>query len=81
MTGVISGGGQWAFVAAAYGLTLVLTGAVLWTSWRAMKKAEKSDTAITPRKGKTPISSMLLLPKPLSRLYQSWGWLFIMHRN
>ena len=25
MTGVISGGGQWAFVAAAYGLTVVLT--------------------------------------------------------
>ena len=46
MTGVISGGGQWAFVAAAYGLTVVLTGAVLWTSWRARKKAEKRSDAL-----------------------------------
>ena len=52
MTGVISGGGQWAFVAAAYGLTAVLTGAVLWASWRAMKKAEKrSDALRKDRKG------------------------------
>ena len=46
MTGVISGGGQWAFVAAAYGLTAVLTGIVLWTSWRAMTKAEKRSDAL-----------------------------------
>ncbi len=46
MTGVISGSGQWAFVAAAYGLTVVLTGAVLWTSWRAMKRAEKRSDAL-----------------------------------
>jgi len=52
VTGVISGGGQWAFVAAAYGLTVVLTGAVLWTSWRAMKKAEKRSNALRKdRKG------------------------------
>jgi hypothetical protein len=43
---VISGGGQWAFVAAAYGLTVVLTGVVLWTSWRAMKRAEKRSDAL-----------------------------------
>jgi hypothetical protein len=46
VTGVISGGGQWAYVAAAYGLTLLLTGAVLWASWRAMKKAEKRSDAL-----------------------------------
>ncbi len=46
MTGVISGGGQWAYVAAAYGLTVVLTGAVLWMSWRAMNKAEKRSDAL-----------------------------------
>ena len=46
MTGVISGGGQWAFVAAAYGLTVVLTGAVLWFSWRAMAKAERRSDAL-----------------------------------
>lgn len=46
MTGVISGGGQWAFVAAAYGLTILLTGAVLWFSWRAMVKAERRSDAL-----------------------------------
>jgi len=46
VTGVISGGGQWAFVAAAYGLTIVLTGLVLWTSWSTMKKAEKRSDAL-----------------------------------
>lgn len=46
MTGVISGGGQWAFVAAAYVLTGALTGAVLWFSWRAMTKAEKRSDAL-----------------------------------
>ncbi|WP_260580315.1 hypothetical protein [Sphingopyxis sp. PET50] len=46
MTGVISGSGQWAYVAAAYGLTMFLTGAVLWTSWRAMTKAEKRSDAL-----------------------------------
>jgi hypothetical protein len=46
VTGVISGGDQWAYVAAAYGLTALLTGAVLWASWRAMKKAEKRSDAL-----------------------------------
>ncbi|WP_374526343.1 hypothetical protein [Sphingopyxis sp.] len=46
MTGVISGGGQWAYVAAAYGLTVLLTGSVLWASWRAMAKAEKRSDAL-----------------------------------
>lgn len=46
MTGVISGGGQWAFVAAAYALTVALTGGVLWVSWRAMKKAERRSDAL-----------------------------------
>lgn len=46
MTGVISGGGQWAYVVAAYGLTIVLTGAVLWSSWRAMMRAEKRSDAL-----------------------------------
>ena len=42
MTGVISGSGQWAYVAAAYGSTVLLTGAVLWFSWRAMVKRASS---------------------------------------
>ncbi|MBL8650526.1 MAG: hypothetical protein JNL35_09015 [Sphingopyxis sp.] len=46
MTGVISGSGQWAYVVAAYGLTALLTGVVLWTSWRAMAKAEKRSDAL-----------------------------------
>lgn len=46
MTGVISGGGQWAFVAAAYILTALLTGAVLLHSWRAMAKAERRSDAL-----------------------------------
>ncbi|SNS32452.1 heme exporter protein CcmD [Sphingopyxis indica] len=46
MTGVISGGGQWAYVAAAYALTALSTGAVLWHSWRAMRKAEKRSDAL-----------------------------------
>lgn len=50
MTEVISGGGQWAYVAAAYALTALLTGAVLWYSWRAMVKAEKRSDAL--RKGR-----------------------------
>ncbi len=56
VTGVISGGGQWAFVAAAYGLTIVLTGAVLWFSWRAMAKAERRSDALRAdkRRGGTP---------------------------
>ncbi len=56
MTGVITGGGQWAFVAAAYGLTIILTGAVLWTSWRAMAKAERRSDALRAdsRRGGTP---------------------------
>lgn len=46
MTGVVSGGGQWAFVAAAYILTTLLTGAVLLHSWRAMVKAERRSDAL-----------------------------------
>ena len=46
MTGVISGSGQWAYVAAAYMLTALLTGGVLWASWRAMAKAEKRSDAL-----------------------------------
>ncbi|WP_194955210.1 hypothetical protein [Sphingopyxis solisilvae] len=46
MTGVISGSGQWTYVAAAYMLTVLLTGAVLWSSWRAMKKAERRSDAL-----------------------------------
>ena len=56
MTGVISGSGQWAYVVAAYGLTVVLTGIVLWSSWRAMTKAEKRSDALRAnnRRGDTP---------------------------
>lgn len=46
MTGVISGNGQWAYVIAAYALTVLLTGGVLWASWRAMAKAEKRSDAL-----------------------------------
>ena len=46
MTGVISGGGQWAYVAAAYALTVLLTGAMLWHSWRAMRRAETRSDAL-----------------------------------
>lgn len=31
----------WPFVAGAYALTLLATGAVGWWSWRAMRRAEK----------------------------------------
>ncbi|WP_432770262.1 MAG: hypothetical protein HEQ22_05825 [Sphingopyxis sp.] len=56
MAGVISGGGQWAYVAAAYALTALLTGAVLWASWRAMAKAERRSDALRAgdRRGETP---------------------------
>ena len=46
MTGVISGGGQWAYVAAAYILTALLTGGVTWASWRAMVRAEKRSDSL-----------------------------------
>jgi hypothetical protein len=46
VTGVIDGSAQWAYVAAAYGLTALLTGAVLWASWRAMVKAERRSDAL-----------------------------------
>ncbi len=46
VSGVITGSAQWAYVAAAYGLTLLLTGAVLWQSWRAMAKAERRSDAL-----------------------------------
>lgn len=56
MTGVITGSGQWAYVAAAYGLTAVLTGVVLWQSWRTMVKAEKRSEALraNSRRGGSP---------------------------
>ena len=46
MTGVITGEGQWAYVAAAYALTALLTAGVLWQSWRAMVKAERRSDAL-----------------------------------
>lgn len=46
MTGVISGNGQWVYVIAAYALTALLTGGVLWASWRAMTRAEKRSDAL-----------------------------------
>lgn len=46
MTGIITGHAQWAYVAAAYGLTALVTGAVLITSWRGMKAAEKRSDAL-----------------------------------
>jgi len=56
VTGVVTGGGQWAFVAAAYGLTIVLIGAVLWHSWRTMAKAERRSDALRAdsRRGGAP---------------------------
>ena len=51
MTGVISGDGQWAYVAAAYALTLVLTGGVLWQSWRSMRRAERRSDALRKDRG------------------------------
>ena len=51
VSGVITGSAQWAYVAAAYGLTLLLTGAVLWSSWRAMAKAEKRSDALRGKRG------------------------------
>lgn len=38
--------GQWAFVTAAYGLTALLTAAVLLQSWRGMRNAERRSDAI-----------------------------------
>ncbi|MBK6414530.1 hypothetical protein [Sphingopyxis sp.] len=46
MTGVITGSGQWVYVAAAYGLTVLLTGGALWSSWRAMVQAERRSDAL-----------------------------------
>jgi hypothetical protein len=37
---------QWDFVIAAYGLTALLTAAVLWASWRAMLRAEQRADAL-----------------------------------
>ena len=44
--GVISGSGQWAYVAAAYALTAGLTAVLLWQSWRAMVQAERRSDAL-----------------------------------
>lgn len=46
MTGVISGSGQWAYVVAAYGLTALMSIAVIWQSWNAMAKAEARSDAL-----------------------------------
>mgnify|MGYP006054809179 CR=1 FL=1 len=46
MTGVITGSGQWAYVAAAYGVTALVTGLVLLSSWRAMRAQEKRSDAL-----------------------------------
>ena len=46
MTGIITGNAQWIYVAAAYGLTILMTGAVLIHSWRGMKAAEKRSEAL-----------------------------------
>ena len=53
MTGVISGSGQWVYVAAAYALTALLTGALLWQSWRAMVLAERRSDALRGRHRET----------------------------
>jgi uncharacterized membrane protein YedE/YeeE len=46
MDGVITGSGQWSYVAAAYGLTAAITVLVLWRSWRAMRTAEARSDAL-----------------------------------
>ena len=46
MTGVITGNAQWAYVAAAYGLTALVSALVLLASWRGMKAAEKRSEAL-----------------------------------
>lgn len=46
MTGVITGNAQWAYVAAAYGLTALVTGLVVLGSWRGMRAAEKRSDAL-----------------------------------
>lgn len=46
MTGVITGNAQWIYVAAAYALTALLTGGVVWHSWRAMARAEKRSDVL-----------------------------------
>jgi hypothetical protein len=38
---------QWYFVAAAYVLTLLGTGAVIWGSWRSMRQAESRAQALS----------------------------------
>lgn len=32
---------HWAFVSAAYGVTLLAASALAWTSWRAMRGSER----------------------------------------
>jgi heme exporter protein CcmD len=49
VTGVITGNTQWLYVAAAYGLTLLVTAGVLLQSMRAMKSAEKRSDALKNR--------------------------------
>lgn len=46
MTGGITGNAQWMYVVAAYVLTALLTGGVVWQSWRAMARAEKRSDAL-----------------------------------
>ncbi len=38
--------GQWAYVVAAYALTILLTGFVLAHSWQMMRKAERRSDAL-----------------------------------
>lgn len=46
VTGIITGHAQWAYVAAAYGLTALVTAGVLLASWRGMRAAEKRSDAL-----------------------------------
>lgn len=40
---------HWAFIAAAYGVTLTAIGAALAASWSAMRRAEARADAVTAR--------------------------------
>ncbi|MCC2603390.1 hypothetical protein [Sphingopyxis yananensis] len=46
MDGVITGSGQWSYVAAAYAMTALVSALVLWRSWRAMRTAEARSDAL-----------------------------------
>ncbi|GAA0733545.1 hypothetical protein [Sphingomonas japonica] len=40
---------QWAFVIAAYAVTLAATGAIAWGSYAAMRRAERAAEELTRR--------------------------------